>query len=73
MICPAHLVTSYILEVALEDSTVNITEPSTASSSGPAVSIGVNNLKEKATYSYSIVAINAIGRATTASTTFCKF
>ena len=74
MQCPISLVTNYTLEVVLEDSGQNMTEQSTTiSSTSPAVSLEVEDLMEKEAYTYSIVAINAIGRATTSSTSFRKF
>ena len=72
MQCQKNSVTNYTLEVVLKDSGQNMTEQSTASTSGPAVSLEVEDLMENEPYTYSIVAINAIGRATTSSTSFRK-
>ena len=73
MVCPSNTVENYTLAVVLEDSEPNMIEQSTASSAGPAVSLEVGDLMENEAYTYSIVAINAIGRATTASTSFRMF
>ena len=60
------IVTNYILEAILVDSGCNMTVLCATSSASPAVSLEVEDLMEKEEYTYSIVAINAIGRASTA-------
>ena len=72
MLCPITMVATYTFQVISEDSGQNITVQS-ATSSGPAASFELGNLIETETYIYTIVAINAIGRTTTASNSFRKF
>lgn len=71
--CSISPVLSYALEVVQESSGNNKTANSTTSFPGAEVTLELDDLIENVAYNYSIVAINEIGRSTTASISFRKF